>query len=248
MLRQAILHVSMAVILAATAGFAADADALVKQLNGMNLSDPASIGGVEKIIAENGDAGGLYLLKSVLHVKHGETLAGMNCLRIAVNCQLIVDGPILKFTREKLDEYIKESQDKNLDHELGGLLVIRSVALLVAKDMQSAMADLNLAEQKFPRLPEVYNTRGICRHVLGDEKNALEDYDKAIQLNPNYADAFGNRAGLYKRMGDDEHAKRDRIRYVMLLNRLYGMSAGELNADDESPPPESKNASGAGKK
>ena len=207
----------------------------------MNFNEQSSVDKIAKLIVENGDAGGLYFLKSVLHVRHGEIAAGMNCLRVAVNGQLIVDGPVLKLTREKQDAFIKESQEQKLDSQLGALLVIRAVALLVSKDAHAALADLDLAVAKFPRLPEAYNTRGICESVLGDKKKALEDYDTAIGLNPNYVDAINNRAGLRKRLGDEEGASQDRIRVVTLINRVMGMGAGEPK---EEPFPQRKEGEG----
>lgn len=180
------------------------------------------------LIALYGSAAEVGVLeKSVLDgmgmIEAGKIHDAMNEIRVGINCYGYDQRQVEPKSVEKLDAKIVQEDDNK---KKAALLVYRAVLLLSTLQSSPESADkaielLNAAEKADPKLPEVFNTRGICHFFKKSAELALIDYEKALALNPSYLDAIGNRADAYWVLGKREKALADKIQYQRMLSKLY---------------------------
>jgi tetratricopeptide (TPR) repeat protein len=60
-----------------------------------------------------------------------------------------------------------------------------------------------------PDKPEVWHSRGLAYHSLGDQQQAMEDYSRALELNPGFTQALTDRGNLYLDLEQYEQALAD---------------------------------------
>jgi len=72
-----------------------------------------------------------------------------------------------------------------------------SLALIEARDYQSAVKSLTEFLEENPQSDEAYFLRGKSHHELGTLDKASNDYNKAIEINPSSYKALNNRGLLY---------------------------------------------------
>ena len=112
----------------------------------------------------------------------------------------------LPFLSEAIDLYseVIGLYPENVDAYTG-----RSIALMLNRDFDGAIADAEEAMRLAPNNASGYETRARVRKRMGDLQGAVEDYGEAIRVAPNGASAFVARARLRKELGDLQGAVED---------------------------------------
>ena len=89
------------------------------------------------------------------------------------------------------------AQNKISSSQLRNPLYRESLALIEARDYQSAVKSLTSFLEDNPSSDEAYFLRGKAYHELGILDEATNDYTKAIELNPSAFKAHNNKGLIY---------------------------------------------------
>ena len=130
---------------------------------------------------------------------------------LAINLRTFKRPSQLRFTRTPLlislflltslslieSAALAENDKKNSSDQFKNPLYRESLALIEARDYQSAVKSLSLFLDGNPSSDEGYFLRGKAYHELGTLDKATADYIKAIELNPSSHKAFNNRGLIY---------------------------------------------------
>ncbi len=79
---------------------------------------------------------------------------------------------------------------------------------------REAIAMIDARLQTYPRALNLYMTRGVARHQIGDHDGEMLDFETAIALNPLITEAHYNRALARDERGDVTGARRDYEEYL----------------------------------
>ncbi len=72
-----------------------------------------------------------------------------------------------------------------------------------------AINDFDKAIELDPKIPQIYEQRGVVRHLLGDDDGAITDFNRAIELKPDSSVAFINRGLVWELKGKFTNALED---------------------------------------
>ena len=89
------------------------------------------------------------------------------------------------------------AQNKISSSQLKNPLYRESLALIEARDYQSAVKSLTSFLENNPSSDEAYFLRGKAYHEMGTLDKATTDYTKAIELNPSAFKAHNNKGLIY---------------------------------------------------
>ena len=93
-----------------------------------------------------------------------------------------------------------------------GLAIIKCRELVLNKDYDSAIEQLNKVIEIDEKYLEAYTLRGNCYLALKKNDEAIKDFSKAIEIDPNNRGALLNRGLAYKAMGKLPQAKADALK------------------------------------
>lgn len=82
----------------------------------------------------------------------------------------------------------------------------RGLAYFHLKAVDSALNDMNKAQELDPENPYRYSSRAYIKDKMGDLEGAMDDYKKAIELDPEDAIAYNNLGLLEEKAGFNEMA------------------------------------------
>ena len=128
----------------------------------------------------------------------------------------------------------------DLDQELGGVTLLRSLAYWGLNTYRRGREDFDQAIELDPNDVEAYVLRGMAYCCLGEESQAIADFDRALALDPSDALAYAGRGHVYLEMGEIERARADLLRsqaftphdvYVGLLLEWAGLCQEESLPD-----------------
>lgn len=118
-----------------------------------------------------------YFIKGLEHAEGGNYSAAIDC-----------------FTRA-----LETEENPHIYYE-------RALACFHIMDNQSALADMNKAQELDPENPYRYSSRAYIKDRSGDTEGAIEDYKKAIELDPEDAISHNNLGLLEEKAGFSEMA------------------------------------------
>jgi tetratricopeptide (TPR) repeat protein len=178
---------------------------------------PAESGILEKAVKE-----GMRLIAD------GKIAESMNEIRAGFNSQQIDNKAVSVECLNTLDDTLADEKDAR---KKAALLVYRAVLFLVSRQANSpetAIELLNSAERADNKLPEIFNTRGICHLMLRDAAKAQDDFNKAIALNADYWDALDNRGYLQRMLNEKPDVRQD-INYYERYDKRVNAKIAECS-------------------
>lgn len=116
----------------------------------------------------------------------------------------------------------------------------RAIAYFHIMDNQSALADMNKAQELDPENPYRYSSRAYIKDKMGDLEGAMEDYKKAIELDPGDAIAYNNLGLLEEKAGFNEMAD-NRFKIADKIAENSGFFNDLLQAEKINPNGNGKN-------
>lgn len=76
-------------------------------------------------------------------------------------------------------------------------------------EKDQALSAYDQAIKLDPNFVDVYSSRGILNHILGNYKEALIDFDTVVRLEPDLSEAYINRGTVKRSMGEYQNAIED---------------------------------------
>lgn len=132
----------------------------------------------------------------------GQTTRG-NSDEILINAQkFLQSGEFDKAIKELNIEIVRNPQ--NITYYF-----LRGTAKFLKADFKGSNDDYDHVIKVAPNAPgveQIYNNRGVIRHINGDKDGALKDFNKAISLNPNFAPPYNGRGNILVDKGEFDEA------------------------------------------
>ena len=92
------------------------------------------------------------------------------------------------------------------------LAIVKCRELILNKDYDTAIEQLNKVIEMDDKSVEAYNLRGSCYSALKKNEEAVKDFSKVIEINPNNRGAYVGRSSAYKALGKLPQAKSDALK------------------------------------